>query len=277
MVQWLFCGGSKMAKVIDLAIVIPTLNEEKYIGKLLDSIAAQSVQPKEIAVVDAFSKDKTESVVKERQKTLPQLKFYQIPKSTISTQRNYGVKKTTAPHILFLDADTFLKDPASLDKYFTEVLDRKPDLAAATNLPVDAPKEVQNEMKESGIRKIKSAFNKAENTAIFVAADVAFKATKPIWPMAMGINLYVRREPFEKLGGFDENLRFAEDHELVQRMCKHDNKFLFLKHPKIYTSTRRMEHEGHFQYVAKMLRSFLHIVTKGYHSNPTEYKYGHFK
>jgi glycosyltransferase involved in cell wall biosynthesis len=269
-----------MAKIVDLAIVIPTLNEERYIGHLLDSIIGQSVQPKEVVVVDAFSADKTKPEVQSRQKILPQLKFFQIPKSTISTQRNHGVKKTTATHILFLDADVFLKNPLTLEKYYTEVLERKPDLAAATNLPADAPKEVREKLNLKSsldIKKLRTVMNKAENTAIFVAADMAFKATKPIWPMAMGINLYVKREAFEKAGGFDEKLRFAEDHELVQRMCKSGNKFLFLKDPKIYTSTRRMDHEGRFQYVTKMIKSFLHVITKGYHSNPTEYKYGHFK
>lgn len=265
-----------MAKTVDLAIIIPTLNEEKFIGKLLDSIASQTVKPKEIAVVDAFSPDKTKLEVEKRQNTLPQLKIYQIPKSTISKQRNHGVKKTTASHILFLDADVFLKDNEALEKYFAEVLERKPDLAAATNLPADDPKHSEEKRKSLEL-KIKSAVNKAEDTAIFVAADMAFRATKPIYPMAMGINLYVRREAFEKAGWFDENLRFAEDHELVQRMCKAGNNFLFLKNPKIYTSTRRMNHEGRLQYVTKMIKSWLHIITKGYDSNPTEYKYGHFK
>src|SRR6476659_2031064 len=99
---------------LDLAIVIPTLNEEHYIGILLDSIASQTVLPKEIVVVDAESKDKTIEEIKRRQspstdaqdiKHLPQLKYFQIPKYTISRQRNLGVKKTSSEFILFLDAD----------------------------------------------------------------------------------------------------------------------------------------------------------------------------
>ena len=45
--------------VVDLAIIIPTLNEEHFIGRLLDSLIKQTVRPKELVVVDAFSKDKT--------------------------------------------------------------------------------------------------------------------------------------------------------------------------------------------------------------------------
>ncbi len=56
--------------IIDLAIIIPTLNEEHFIGRLLDSIISQSVMPKELVIVDAYSKDKTIAEIKKRQKKL---------------------------------------------------------------------------------------------------------------------------------------------------------------------------------------------------------------
>src|SRR3989304_7470559 len=95
--------------LIDLAIIIPTLNEEHFIGRLLDSIIKQSVAPKEIVVVDAYSKDKTVEEIKERQKKFPDLHYFKVSKSTISRQRNLGVKHTTCPHLLFLDADMELR------------------------------------------------------------------------------------------------------------------------------------------------------------------------
>lgn len=245
-----------MNNLVDLSIVIPTLNEEKYIGHLLHSIANQSVLPKEVVVVDAFSVDRTKEVVQKLQNILPQLKLYQVPRSTISKQRNFGAWKTTAKHILFLDADVYLRDPDTLEKYIREVERKKPDLAAATNYPLS---------------------EHWENWVIFHAADIVFKATKPVWPMALGINLYVSRQAFERVGGFDERIRFAEDHELVQRMVKVGNRFVFLKKPKVYTSTRRMDKEGRSKFVVKMVKSFFYILHYGYHKNPTKYKYGHFK
>ena len=50
--------------MIDLAIIIPTLNEEHFIGYLLDSIIRQNIQPKEIVIVDAYSKDTTLDIAK---------------------------------------------------------------------------------------------------------------------------------------------------------------------------------------------------------------------
>ena len=45
-----------------ISIIIPTLNEEKYLTHLLESIKKQSIAPKEIIVVDALSQDKTKEI-----------------------------------------------------------------------------------------------------------------------------------------------------------------------------------------------------------------------
>ncbi len=233
--------------IVDLAIITPTLNEEKYIGKLLDSIAHQTVQPKEIVIVDANSLDKTIPEIKKRLKILPGLSVYQIPKHTIARQRNFGAKKTTAKHLLFLDADMIMLDPQTLEKYFEEIEERQPDLAAATNLP------------DSDYWKDKSFFK---------AMDLTFRTIKPIWPTAQGMNMYVRRAIFNKCNGFDESIRVGEDHEFVARVTKNGGSFLYLKTPKLYTSIRRIKKIGHFKFATFMTLQFILDHTVGYKRNP---------
>lgn len=242
-------------KTIDLAVIIPTLNEEKYIGILLDSIASQTVLPKEIVVVDAYSKDKTIEEIKKRQISLPQLKFYQIKKDTISKQRNLGVFKTKSDKILFLDADMELKDPQTLEKYLEEIEERKPDLAAAINLP-------------------NSQYWK--DVVYFKLMDWFFRIIKPIWPLCVGMNLYVKREAFNKAGRFDELIRIGEDMELVQRMVKKRWRFIFLKNPKIYTSARRFKKEGRKKFTFKMFKAFYYVLRYGYQGNKIKYDFGEF-
>ena len=242
-------------QVIDLAIVIPTLNEEKYIGGLLDSIVAQTVSPKEIAIVDAFSQDKTEEVVKTYSKKLPQLKFYQIPKDTISKQRNYGVKKTKSPRILFLDADTALVDDDTLEIYIAEAEKKRADLAVACNYPLS---------------------KHWKDKAYFEAANLGTKVGKHIWPMAVGINLFCKRSVFEKLGGFDEKVKIGEDIEMVQRFAKKGVRYEVLEDPKIHTSVRRLRKEGRIRFVLMMINSFFAANIYGYRKNPVakEYEFG---
>lgn len=244
-------------KTIDLGVVIPTLNEEHFVGYLLDSIIKQSVQPKEIVVVDAYSEDKTMEQVKMRQKSLPQLKFFQIPKFTVSRQRNFGVKQTTAKHLLFLDADMELRGKEDLAKYFQEVLKRKPAVAAARNLP--------------NVKHWK-------NSIYFKVEDLLFRSfSRYLLPVVTGRNLYISRKVFELAGGFDEELKVGEDQELVQRIVQNGGKLIFLKTVKLYTSVRRIVQEGRRRYALKMAFYGLKIMLLGRKRSKVKYEFGNFR
>lgn len=242
--------------VIDLAIIIPTLNEEHFIGRLLDSMIRQSVMPRELVVVDAYSKDKTIEEIKKRQSGLTVLRYFKIPKHTISRQRNFGVLKTTSSHLLFLDADMQLLEDDTLERYFKEVLRRKPDVAAAENWP------------DSKYWK---------NLVYFKAENLSIKLIKHIWPLATARNLYVKRTVFEQVKGFNESIPVGEDHELVQKIVKMGGKLTFLKTVKLYTSTRRVEQEGRRRYALRMIWFGLNILLRGYKKSKVKYEFGNFK
>lgn len=239
-------------KIVDLAIIVPTLNEEKFIGRLLDSIGMQTWQPEEIVIVDAYSTDKTGIEVKKRQKKLPQLKFYQIPKFSIGRQRNLGVKKTHASRILFLDADTALLDPETLEKYIKEVERKNAKIAVAENYPLS---------------------DHWKDKAYFQAANFSTRVGQLVMPVAVGINLFCRRDIFEKMGGFDESIKFGEDTELVERFAKKGMIYEILENPKIYTSVRRLRKEGRIRFVLMMINSFINSHIFGYRKNPVEKEY----
>ena len=85
-----------------LSIIIPTYNEEKYLGRLLRLIRNQFYQPKEIIVTDNRSTDKTVSIAK---------KFgcRVINGGTPAQGRTAGGKAATGDIFLFLDADVVFK------------------------------------------------------------------------------------------------------------------------------------------------------------------------
>lgn len=238
-----------------LSIIIPTLNEEYYIGKLLDSIAKQTVLPDEIVVVDAESKDKTIDEIKKRQIKLKQLRYFQIPKYTIGRQRNLGVKKTKSSNILFLDADVELRDSQTLEKFLTETKKRNPDVATAEFLPSS----------ENIIDKL-----------FFKGWNLSYKALKPVWPMANTINFYVKRSIFNKHHGFNEEIAIGEDHELLQRIVNKGGIFIFLRKPKVYHSVRRIEKEGRWYFTYKVVRNLMLLQYKDYTDIPNDYEFGKF-
>lgn len=245
-----------MRTPVDLAVIIPTLNEEHFIGELLDSIANQNILPKEIVVIDAYSEDKTIQEIKKRQSRLSQLKYFRIKRSTVSRQRNFGAAKTQSSHLLFLDADTVLKGDNVLKAYFQEVLNKKPDVAAAFNLPLS---------------------DYWKDKVFFWLMNTTFKLSKPIWPMATGMNLYVTRGTFNKLKGFDENIKVGEDHDLVQRAAKLKLRFIFLKSINVYTSVRRFVKKGRRKYVFEIAKASYKVLRYGHKHNPIEYEFGNFK
>ncbi|MBI2593128.1 glycosyltransferase [Candidatus Daviesbacteria bacterium] len=242
-------------KTVDLAVVVPTLNEEKYIGRLLDSIYSQTVWPKEIFIVDATSRDLTIQEIKKWQKKLPQLKFCQIPKFSIARQRNLGVNKTSSSKILFLDADTVLVDPKTLEKYLKEAEEKNARLAVAENFPLS---------------------HHWKDIAYFQAANLGTRVGKFVMPAAVGINIYCKRSVFEKLGGFDESIKVGEDIEMIGRFAKKGVLYEVLEEPKIYTSVRRLRKEGRIRLVLMMINSFINTRIFGYRGNPIvkEYEFG---
>jgi glycosyltransferase involved in cell wall biosynthesis len=90
----------------EVAVIIPARNEENSLPILLTSLQTSTLQPKEIIVIDDHSTDKTYQVATSfgvkviKSKELPQV---WTGKTFALSQ---GVKHTTSPVLLFLDADT---------------------------------------------------------------------------------------------------------------------------------------------------------------------------
>ena len=85
-----------------LSVVIITLNEEENIGRCMDSV--QEIAD-EIIVLDSFSNDDTEKIIKQKGG-----KFYQQTFAGYGAQKNAASLLATHDYILFLDADEFLSD-----------------------------------------------------------------------------------------------------------------------------------------------------------------------
>jgi len=101
-----------------ISVIIPTLNEEKYIAKCIHHLNKQSVSPYEIIIVDDDSGDRTKIIAKllgckviHRRKS--EIDF---SKNIIATARNLGAKMAKGEYLFFVDADTILTDKNWLKK-----------------------------------------------------------------------------------------------------------------------------------------------------------------
>ena len=101
-------------KNICISVIIPALNEDHNIGKILNTLKAQNYKPYEIIVVDDHSTDKTESVASSYKGIdIISLKK-EPPKGWIGKPWSCwnGYLKSTGDLLLFLDADVELSEEA---------------------------------------------------------------------------------------------------------------------------------------------------------------------
>ncbi|MFZ2664012.1 MAG: glycosyltransferase [Patescibacteria group bacterium] len=223
------------------SICIPSLNEEKYIDKLLTCLTRQTFKDFEVIVSDGKSEDKTKDIVLSFKDKLD-IKFIESPERGVSFQRNYAAKNSEGEYIIFFDADVQISD-IFLEKIDEFLEEKNVDVLTSWNKPLS---------------------NRADDKFLFFLTNVlCLELIKRTAPGAVGVFICVRRSSFEKVGGFKENISFAEDYELVRRLHRNSFKYALLKKPPIEVSVRRLEKEGRLHMVGKTLKAGVYYLLCG--------------
>ncbi|MFA5644442.1 MAG: glycosyltransferase [Patescibacteria group bacterium] len=221
-----------------LSIIIPTLNEEKYLPILLNSLKKQSFSDYEIIIADACSDDATVSLA---QSYGCKIVFGDKNKRHPAIQRNAGADNSIGEILLFLDADTILPDDYFLEKTLNNF--RKRSLGVA-GFYMDFKS-----------RKFFYRFY------YLVYNSMAFLA-QYIRPVAVGAGIIIQRELHYKIGGFDEEIFIGEDQIYCEKASK-IKKFRLIRKTKIFFSIRRFEKDGRWKLFSKLLYSFLYVLVLG--------------
>ncbi len=221
-----------------LSIIIPTLNEEKYLPGLLRSIKRQSFKDYEIIVSDGDSSDKTIFIAQENNCIIAKgIKEKRHP----SIQRNNGADIAKGEILLFLDADTILPDDYFLEKTINNFKKRKLGIAGF----------YMDFKSNKGFYKFYYYFY---NSIAFLAQFFL--------PLAVGAGIIVKKELHEKVKGFDEKIFIGEDHDYCKKIAKL-GKFRIIKTTKIFFSIRRFEKEGRWKLFWKMIYSAFYVFIFG--------------
>ena len=216
-----------------LSIIIPTLNEEKYLPKLLESIKNQSYKNYEVIVADAGSKDKTRDIAKKYGCKV-------VGGGLPAVGRNNGAKVAKGNILLFLDADVWI-DKNFLKKSIDEI--EKDNLDAASV-------------------KIMPQTNKLLDKIFLGAFNFFISTTQYFYPHAIGACIFCKKWLHEKIGGFNKKIAVAEDMDYAKR-CRKYGKFRILKNVKLHFCMRRYEYYGRFNVALKILLGEIHRVFFG--------------
>ncbi len=245
-----------------LSIIIPTLNEEENIGNLLQSLVGQTRKDFEVIVVDAKSKDNTESIVKRFSDEFD-IKIVYQPGKGVANARNHGATLAKYDLLLFLDADVVLKN-YFIESAVAEFNRRKLGAASVYMRPRDCqPCELQLE---------KKAFDKVTWQIFF---NTVIGLAQYVYPGAVGVCIFCKKEIHDKIKGFDETITLAEDFEYVGRAAKL-GKFRLLRR-SVYVSVRRADMEGRLRLLLKYILAAVYKIFVGeMRANEINYKFGHY-
>ena len=183
-----------------ISTIIPTHNGAHYLGEALESIAAQSLRPIEVIVVDDGSTDNTAEIVESRRAALPNLIYVRQKQRGAPAARNAGAARARGELLHFLDADDLLLPDFYL--HLVTVLDASPEHGAACSQRYVC-------YGDSARRYVEDHCWLRE-----LPLDKAMEINNPF---GTSFTL-VRRAVFEKLGGFNEAFPFAHDEEFAYRL-----------------------------------------------------------
>jgi GT2 family glycosyltransferase/pimeloyl-ACP methyl ester carboxylesterase len=220
-----------------VSVVIPTLNEERCIGTLLDCIASQDYKgPLEVVVADKDSTDRTREIAMSYQNTFP-IKI--VAGGMPAVARNNGAKASGGDILFFLDADLVLPDKTFISRTVDYFMEKN---LAAGSTPL-VPKSD---------RKLDHRLVKSYNKIMHIA-----KYIRPLGAMC----IVASRKTFDQTGGYPEDVVMAEDHDFVHR-CNQLGRYDILPEPVIF-SVRRLEKEGRWGLTWKYIYATMYRLAMG--------------
>jgi glycosyltransferase involved in cell wall biosynthesis len=219
-----------------VTIVIPTYNEEKYIGGTIMSIVKQNnVRGLRVIVCDGFSTDKTRDIVLHLQDILKDtINIELIDGGRVATGRNNGAILVNTKYILFLDGDSPLLDPNNLT-YNLNLMNTK-----RLHLLTCKVKSVGKDIRTNIGFKIFNLMN------ILISLRT---------PFAVGGYFMTRTDKFMEYGMFDETLNNSEDYHLSKQ---YDPKRFHISKMKYGQDDRRFKKMGYMGMLRLIILNYIH-------------------
>ena len=188
----------------EVSVIIPTFNRAHLVIETLNSIKAQTFTNWECLIIDDGSTDTSEEVILTYCKHDPRFKFYKRDSSHLKGPngcRNQGLELSKSPYLAFCDDDDFWV-PEKLEKQL-DVFEKHSEIALVTG---------NFEYVESdGMRSGRVQSHKGLNHGHVFENMLLKNRTTAITPL-------LKREVFEKVGHFNEDLRIFEDWEFYLRV-----------------------------------------------------------
>lgn len=196
-----------------ISAIIPVYNGKKYLTAAIKSVIDQSLPPYELIIIDDGSTDDSIQTIENLQATFP-IRIHQQKNAGQSSARNHGARLAEGDYLAFLDQDDIWY-PDHLEKLARPFLQDKRLGWSYSNL--DEIDE-RGRLVQIGRLDLTKAEHPKKSIADMLSKDMF------ILPSAS----LVRKQAFEEVGGFDEQLCGYEDDDLFLRLFANGWKNVYL-------------------------------------------------
>jgi glycosyltransferase involved in cell wall biosynthesis len=181
----------------DISVVIPTFNRRNLLKRAIHSVIKQTIEPREIIVIDNGSTDQTYQMVSS---LFPDINYFTEKKRGVSAARNKGIIESKSKWIAFLDSDDTW-EPKKLEKQLEFSL-----------LNQNKYRLIHTDEIWYRNNKFLNQLNKHKKSG----GDIFKKSLKLccISPSSA----FVNKQVFHDYGLFDENLEVCEDYDMWIRI-----------------------------------------------------------
>ncbi len=199
------------APAVSVSVVLPVLNEERDIGRLLGEVLSQEPPAGgfELLVVDGGSSDSTRGVVLELAFLHPNLRLLDNPGRLSSAGRNVGAREARGKYVLYLDGHCAVPRK--------DYLRRMQEIFEATGAACLCRPQPLNRMCEGDWAKAISA---ARHSPLGHNPGSDIYGGEPGFTDPQTAGAAYTREAILDLGGYDERFDACEDVEFNMRVAK---------------------------------------------------------
>ncbi len=193
---------------MQISVIIPTHNRASILARALDSVLAQTLQPREIIVVDDGSEDDTTTLLA---RDYPACRYLHQPNRGVSSARNLGIANAKGDWIALLDSDdAWLPEKLALQ---AKALDENPGLRICHTEEI----WIRNGIRVNPMRKHTKQGGRI------------FQRCLPLCVISPS-SVVLHQSLFAEYGDFDTSLPACEDYDLWLRLCAHEEVLFIEQH-----------------------------------------------
>ena len=198
-------------KNIYFSIILPTFNRANLIKRAIQSVVDQEFKNWELIIVDNYSNDSTEEIVKNFSKNniiFTKFKNHGI----IAKSRNYGIKLSKGEYLAFLDSD---------DWWYPQKLNLTHDVIQKYSGDLIYHNMHIKNLNSNFVKKIKYTRKLTNPYSDLINVGPAFATS----------SVTVKKDLFHKIDLFNEDINYLawEDYDAWLKFAKISNKFFYIK------------------------------------------------